>query len=122
MKELPMTKKTKELLQEVSALFGVRSDIVKQIWDYTIITLFLKMTENPEGEHILQLPMIGELIVKYKNSVYVKNGTITEVESNLRLDEEFKNLIGDVYFQGNSPIIEFVQDNLIKNTIENALE
>lgn len=117
-----MTKKTKELLQDVSSLFGVRSDIVKQIWDYTIITLFLKMAENPEGEHTLQLPMIGELVVKYKNSVYIKNGTITEVESNLRLDEEFKNLIGDVYFQGNSPIIEFVQDNLIKNTIENALE
>lgn len=118
-----MTKKSKELLQEVSALFGVRADVVKQIWDYTIVTLFLKMAENPEKEHVLQIPMIGELVIKYKNSYYIKDGTvpITEVESKLRLDDEFKNLIGDIYFQGNSPIIQFIQDNLT-NTIENVLD
>ena len=119
MKELEYTKDTKELLQEISALFGLRPDVVKQVWEATLIALFLKMTENPEAEHELQVPFIGKLFVKYKNSYSKDNNCFTTVDSKMFLDEEFKNIVGDVYFQGNAPLIDYIQNTLIKNTIEN---
>lgn len=120
MKELPYTKDTKELLQDVSSQFGLRVDVIKQVWEATLVTLFLKMAENPEAEHELQIPFIGKLKVKYKNSCSTGNsGYFTIVDSEIFLDEEFKNIVGDVYYQGNTPLIDYIQNTLIKNTLEN---
>ena len=120
MKELPYTKDTKELLQDVSSQFGLRVDVIKQVWEATLVTLFLKMAENPEAEHELRIPFIGKLKVKYKNSCATGNsGYFTIVDSEIFLDEEFKNIVGDVYYQGNTPLIDYIQNTLIKNTLEN---
>lgn len=121
MKELPYTKDTKELLQDISSQFGLRADVIKQVWEATLVTLFLKMAENPEAEHELQIPFIGKLKVKYKNSYSVGSSGdyFTAVDSEIFLDEEFKNLVGDVYYQGNTPLIDYIQNTLIKNTLDN---
>ena len=41
MEKLAIDRDTKELLEDVSSLFGVKSDIIKDVWEYTMIVWLL---------------------------------------------------------------------------------
>lgn len=120
MKELDLDKKTKETIQDISAISAIRPDVIRQVWEFTLMSWFLKMSENPEKEHTFSIPFVGDLTVKYKNSCPNQDGDFdTIIESKFEPSKDFCNLVGDVYYEANNSVIEYIQNNLIKNTIEN---
>jgi len=41
-----MDRDTKELLEDVCSLFGVKADIIKDVWEYTMIVWLLKLADS----------------------------------------------------------------------------
>jgi hypothetical protein len=121
MKTMELDKDTKDMLTDISTLFGVKTEIVKEVWEYTLFVWFLKMSENPDKMSTITVPYLGHVGVKFNSeSLNNETGKIeTKVDTFLSPSDAFKQMYGNIYNQAPSELAEYIQNHMIKTVIEN---
>jgi hypothetical protein len=110
----------KELIQKISALCGLKKDIIKQVWQYTFFQIYLNLLEEKEDKknqrtyNIITIPYIGKIILR--------NNQDKELEPFMILNQEFKNVIKNIQNGDETGLIQFFQENFINKTIGNIVE
>lgn len=108
---------TKNTILEVSALSGISQNIVKEVYEYLLIGWAVKLAENSGKYASLNIPYMGTVGVKFKEDRIDVNGNlVTDVDAFIDLSDPFKKLVGDVYNEEQTEIID-----MLKKKIKNAI-
>lgn len=114
---LKLDDETKLMLEEISAISGIQRDVVREVWEFTLIRWIEKLTKDPKKLTTLQVPFMGQVGVRYVDDLLKEDGTIeTRVDAFLSLDSSFKAIVGDIYDEKKDIII-----NILQKKIDNAL-
>jgi len=113
---------TKQLIKEMSSLFGIKSDIITDFLNYLTFVWLLQLAQNPDKVQTLTLPYIGKLGVKFnKDFINQETGKMeTEVDVFVALNDSFKRMISDIKDRDISELTTFLRTNYIERLIENS--
>lgn len=110
-------------MQDVCSLFGVKQSIVKQIWDYTLFSWFMKLSGQEGPVRKIEIPYIGTLSVSVKDEEEDANGNlITNTESSIELNPEFSKMLGQIDAEAETELSEFIEEQYIKPVTENVID
>lgn len=114
---LKLDDETKLMLEEISAISGIQRDVVREVWEFTLIRWIEQLTKDPKKLTTLQVPFMGQVGVRYVDDTLREDGTMeTKVDAFLSLDPSFKSIIGNIYDEKRDIII-----NILQKKIDNAL-
>lgn len=119
MKLFEYDKDTKDIVLDISALFGVKSEVVKQVWEMTVLAMLLKTSDFEDSKTVrLKIPFIGNMLLRDKGSV-IENGKCTpDIECFVSLDENFKQLFDRARYNDFDNLSEYVQDKYLSDIID----
>lgn len=119
---LKVDDETKSVLEEISAISGIQKDVVREVWEFTLLRWIEKITKDPKKLTSLQIPFLGRVGVRYVDDVLNNDGTVeTKVDAFLSLDPFFTTLVGDIYDEKKNVIIDILQKK-IDNALMTMLE
>jgi len=114
---LKLNEEQKKMVDEISALSGIQKEIIREVWEYTLIRWAEQIASNPKKLTVLEIPFAGKLGVKYDGDVVESSGAVsTKVTALFDPSAQFKKLIGDIEDEGDSIVTD-----LLKKKIEAAL-
>lgn len=119
MKLFEYDKDTKDIVLDISALFGVKSEVVKQVWEMTVLAMLLKTSDFEDCKSVrLKIPFIGSMFLRDKGSV-IENGKCTpDIECFVSLDENFKQLFDRARYNDFDNLSDYVQDKYLSDIID----
>jgi hypothetical protein len=107
----------KELLQKISALCGLKKDIIKQVWQYTFFQVYLNLLEEKDAPYnIVSIPYIGKMMVRPNKE---KNG---EFDPLFIFNEGFKSVYKNIKNGDETGLIQYFQENFINKTLDNIVD
>lgn len=110
---LKLDDETKLMLEEISAISGIQRDVVREVWEFTLIRWIEKLTKDPKKLTTLQVPFMGQVGVRYVDDLLKEDGTMeTRVDAFLSLDPSFKAIVGDIYDEKKDIIISILQKKI----------
>ena len=119
MKNFELDADTKQMLQEISATFGVKNEIVREVWEYTIFTILLKISENQKSCQSINIPFLGHMLLKDNGITQDKDGNAYhDIEPIVALSENFKNLYIKACKGKFDELSEYIEENYIKPVLE----
>lgn len=119
MKSFDMDSETKQMLSEISATMGVKNEIVKEVWEFTLFTILLKVADNPEGPQRISIPYFGHFLLRDKGITTDENGeAYHDIDTLVALSDNFKNLYLKATKGQFDELSEFLQENYIKPVIQ----
>lgn len=110
---------TKAMLQEISSAFGVKQDVVKHVWEFTVFSMLLRVAEKDEGLVRLTIPYIGSIGLKCDDIEMKDNKAVPELQAFLSLSDNFKDLYQKVRNGFYGELSDYLQDNYIDKVIDN---
>ena len=111
---------TKKMILEISSLFGVKADIVRQVWQYTIFSIMLRVAEADETKITrVKLPYIGSMGIKNLGMITTPKGVEPDLDVFIALSDTFKNLFMKTQGGGYGELSNYVQKKFIEPLIEN---
>lgn len=119
MKNFDMDYDTKQMLQEISATMGVKNEIVKEVWEFTLFAILLKVAENPDKRQRINIPYIGHLLLKDNGIKQDENkNAYHDIEPLVALSENFKNLYLKACDKQYDELSEYIEENYIKPVLD----
>lgn len=114
---LKIDKETKHLIEEISALSGIQRDVVREVWEFTLIRWIEQITNDPEKLQNLIIPFLGSVGVRYTGDVLKDDGSLeTQADVYASLSPFFRSVLGDVYDEKSNTIID-----ILGKKIDNAI-
>lgn len=111
---------TKKMILEISSLFGVKADIVRQVWQYTIFSIMLRVAEADETKITrVKLPYIGSMGIKNLGMITTPKGVEPDLDVFISLSDTFKNLFMKTQGGDYGELSNYVQKKFIEPLIEN---
>lgn len=115
MKNFDMDADTKQMLQEISATMGVKSEIVREVWEFTIFTILLKVAENPDKAQHINIPYFGHILLRNNGVIKDENGKETlDLDPLVAVSDNFKTLYTNAVQNQYNLLSEYLEDNYIK--------
>ena len=119
MKTIDMDSDTKQMLQEISATMGVKNEIVREVWEFTIFTILLNIAEKPEGPQRINIPYFGHLLFRDKGLITNEKGEAEhDIDILVGMSENFKKLYLEACQGQYSALSEYLQENYIKPVLQ----
>lgn len=110
---------TKDILNKISALFGVSSSLVKEVWEYTVFVWLTQVLDDPEKIHSFTVPFLGQVGVRFKDEFVDEDASLhTNCDAFFAMSQSFKDLIGDMYNNKVQDLLRYLEDNKIQKTVE----
>jgi len=106
-------KDTKDMLTAISNIYGVKEDVIKEVWEYTLFYWFLQINSQNKKVKTIQVPFLGNIGVKYKNDSINEEGIFADADIFVSLSDSFKKMLSDIYNGNKSSLIEFFDKNVI---------
>jgi hypothetical protein len=111
---------TKKMILEISSLFGVKADIVRQVWQFTVFSIMLRVAESDETKLTrISLPYIGNIGIKNLGMVSTPKGVEPDLDVFISLSDTFKNLFFKSQNGNYEELSNYVQKKLIEPVINN---
>lgn len=111
---------TKKMILEISSLFGVKADIVRQVWQYTVFSIMLRVAEADETKLTrIKIPYIGNMGIKNLGMVTTPKGVEPDLDVFVSLSDTFKNLFLKTQGGDYSELSNYVQKKFIEPVMEN---
>ena len=111
---------TKKMILEISSLFGVKADIVRQVWQYTIFSIMLRVAEADETKLTrVKLPYIGNMGIKNLGMITTPQGVEPDLDVFISLSDTFKNLFMKTQGGDYGELSNYVQKKFIEPLMEN---
>ncbi len=116
MSKIQMDKSTKDLLDDISSYFGCKPDIIRDVWEATLIVWLLKYSQSDRSLKSITLPFIGTLGLRSQGESI--NNETNKIESNfdafIALSDQFKDLLKESKSNGSSKVAELYRDKITK--------
>lgn len=113
---LSLTEDQKRLIDEISALSGIQKNVIREVWEFTLIRWAESIAKDPTRRAELDIPFLGKISVKYEGDFLESDGCVTtSVSGFIALSPIFRKLVGDIHDEGSSLIT-----TLLEKKIENA--
>lgn len=120
MKAFEIDQPTKQALAEISATFGVKYEIVKEVWEYTIFSMMLGVAEKPDGRVRINVPFIGSIGIKNRGETVREDGKLEpDLEAFVALSDSFKRLWTKVSKGSFEELSEYQQKVFISKVVDN---
>jgi hypothetical protein len=104
----------KQLLQKISSLCGVKQEIIKEVWQYSLFSAFLDILENKDANYnIISVPFLGKILIRPDKE------RPDEFETFFSFNEETKNTIKKIKSGQETELIQYFQENFINKVLEN---
>jgi hypothetical protein len=104
----------KQLLQKISSLCGVKQEIIKEIWQFTLFNSFLELLENKDKNYnIISIPFLGKILIKPDKE------NPEEYENFFIINEDTKSIIKKIKNGQETELIQYFQNNFINKVLEN---
>ena len=111
---------TKSMILEISSLFGVKADIVRQVWQYTEFSIMLRVAEADETKLTrVKIPYIGNMGIKNLGMITTPKGVEPDLDVFISLSDTFKNLFLKSQGGDYGELSNYVQKKFIEPVIEN---
>lgn len=111
---------TKSMILEISSLFGVKADIVRQVWQYTVFSIMLRVAEADETKLTrVKIPYIGNMGIKNLGMITTPKGVEPDLDVFISLSDTFKNLFLKSQGGDYGELSKYVQKKFIEPVIEN---
>lgn len=111
--------RTKELLNDIASLFGVKPEIVKSIWEFTVFTWLLKYKDSTNKVVSCPIPFLGSIGLKYKgDSIDDKNNLTADLDCFVSVNDDFKKTVYNAMNDDYSDLSSYVKTAYIDKLIE----
>lgn len=111
---------TKAMLLEISSLFGVKVEIVRQVWQFTVISIMLRVAETDVNRLTrFILPYIGTVGIKNNGTLATNKGIEPDLDVFLNLSDTFKNLLFKSQDGNYKDLSNYIQKKYIDSTVNN---
>ena len=102
----------KELITKISALCGLKQDIIKQVWMFTFFSTYLSLLEQRDkGITEIKLPYFGKIMLKFEDD--------NSFESFLCMNQNVKDVIKNLRNGNDTGLIQFFTETFINRVIDN---
>ncbi len=112
MEKLVLDKDTKELLKDISSLFGVKEDIIKDVWEYTLITWLLKLSDSNANLKRIKIPYIGSVGLRFLGEKIGDEKIDADYDAFLALNENFKDVLKTIKNNGSEELTQLIQQKI----------
>ena len=110
---LKLDEDTKKLVLEVSALSGYAQNVVKEVFEYMLMSWAVKIADKPDEYASLSIPYLGTVSVKFAGDKVLPTGELdTQVDVFADLSDAFRKLIGDIHDEGYSELIPIMSKKI----------
>lgn len=112
--KIKMDKDTKRLMEEIAAVSGIKRDVVKEVWEYTLIRWVEEISRDPQKLNRLLIPFLGSVAVKYEGEVIeeasekTNQGMEPKTTSFVALSKPFEDLMSTIYTNKNNVITQLL--------------
>jgi hypothetical protein len=104
----------KQLLQRISSLCGVKQEIIKEIWQFTLFSSFLEILEEKDKSYnFVTIPFFGKIMIKPDPE------NPGEFQNFIHLNEETKSIIKKIKNGNETELIHYFQENFINKVLSN---
>lgn len=111
---------TKKMILEISSLFGVKADIVRQVWQYTVFSIMLRVAEADETKLTrVKIPYIGNMGIKNLGMITTPKGVEPDLDVFISLSDTFKNLFLKTQGGDYGELSNYIQKKFIEPLMEN---
>ena len=111
---------TKSMILEISSLFGVKADIVRQVWQYTVFSIMLRVAEADVTKLTrVKIPYIGNMGIENLGMITTPKGVEPDLDVFISLSDTFKNLFLKSQGGDYGELSNYVQKKFIEPVIEN---
>ena len=98
---------------------GVKNEIVREVWEFTIFTILLKIAENPDKRQSITIPYFGHVLLRDNGIKQDEDGTAYhDIEPLTALSENFKNLYIKTCKGQFAELSEYLEENYIKPVLD----
>jgi len=119
---IKLDEENRRLIEEISALSGIQRDVVREVWEFTLLRWIELLTKNPEKLQTLVIPFLGSVGVKYTGDTLTTEGVLeTQAQAFISLSPLFKKILGEVYDE-KSNLITDILEKKINDSITAAVE
>jgi hypothetical protein len=113
---------TKHLVEEISALSGIQRDVVREVWEFTLVRWIELITRDPEKLQTLAIPFLGQIGVRYTGDALRSDGSLeTQAEAFVSLSPLFLHLLGDIYDEKTNLLTDILEkkiDDSVASSVE----
>jgi hypothetical protein len=114
---LKLDDNTKHLVEEISALSGIQRDVIREVWEFTLIRWVEQLTANSKKLIPLSIPFLGTVAVRYNGDAAQNDGTISpQIDAFVSLSSLFQQIIGEIHEDSTS-----VLNDILQKKIDNAV-
>lgn len=115
MEKIALNKDTKELLDKISSLFGIKTDVIKDVWEYTLIVWLLEYANSNASLKRVPVPYLGTIGLRFNGERLSNDDKIeADIDSFIALDSNFKDLLKSVQNNSSEVVIDLIQTKIKK--------
>ncbi len=119
---IKLDEETRHTIEEISALSGIQRDVIREVWEFTLIRWVEQISRDPTKLNRLQVPFLGTVGVRHVNDQLGPDGEIdTTADAYLSLSPFFKKVIGEIY-DSKLGVIQNLLEHKINSAISNIVE
>jgi hypothetical protein len=112
---------TKKILSDIATLYGVKVDIIRDVWEYTVFAWALNMLDTTNKTRQLNVPFLGKIALRYEGTEVNEEGSIGDsVKAFVLLNPDFKELIADLYTGNKSVLAEYIKTKHLDKVMDEA--
>lgn len=114
--KLQLDKNSKDMVNDISTLLGVKNDIVRTVWEFTLLACLLKYSKSENKVKQLSIPYIGTLGIRYNgDSVENTSEKLTgDFDVFVALNDDFKKMLHSIEIGSTTEIINLLQNDIKK--------
>lgn len=111
---LNLTDEQKALIDEISALSGIQKNLVREVWEFTLVRWAEAIAGSPAGERTkIDVPFLGSVSVRYEGDHIEEDGAVTtDVSAFLALTPAFRKMVGDIHDEGTPIVVDLLEKKM----------
>jgi len=119
-------KDTKDLCKRVSITSGISEDIVKEVWQQTLVDWLIQISEKFNKKDntpaTISIPFLGNLLLRYEKTVLDSKGDIDcDLTCLVSLNKSFKDLLISLKEEKTEALTSVFKDQFL-DVIEDILQ
>ena len=104
------------MITKISALCGLKQDIIRQVWQYTFFSTYLSLLEQRDKNIAeVKLPYIGKIMLRFKEGE-------TEFDKFILVDRNVQEIIKNIRAGNDTGLVQFFQESFVNKVIDNITE
>jgi hypothetical protein len=107
---LKLDESTKHLVEEISALSGIQRDVIREVWEFTLIRWVEQITTSPKKLTTLMVPFLGNVAVRCTGEGLQEDGP--QIDAFVSLSSLFQQIIGGINEDKTSILNDILQKKI----------